>query len=90
MFLILGSQTNINAFNNLETGVSISQPLNKVNETLPLAQETFSLFTIAPEILKTINTFPPLYCPFGTYKQTGEIYPLLKQRIGSVETEQPL
>ena len=90
VFFILGSQSNINSFNNLQTGVSISQSLNKVNETLPLASETFSLFTISPEILKTINSFPPLYSPFGTYKQSGEIYTLIKQRIGSVETEQPL
>lgn len=90
VFFILGGQTNVNAFNNLQTGINISQPLNKVNETLPLSVEAFSLFTIAPEILKTVNSFPPLYSPFGTYKQTGEIYTLLKQRIGSVETEQPL
>ncbi len=90
VFYILGNQTNVASFNSLQTGVTISQALNKSNETLPVAAETFSLFNISDDVLKTINQQPPLYSPFGTYKQTGEIYTLLNQRIGSVVTDQPL
>lgn len=39
---------------------------------------------------KMIATFPPLSSPFGTYRADKEVYTLLTQRIGAVETGQPL
>lgn len=90
VFYIVGSQTNLNAFNSLQTGVSVSQPLNKLNEVLPSANESFSLFTLSEDVFKTVIAFPPLYAPFGSYKTTGEVFTLLTQKIGSVETGQPM
>lgn len=90
VFFILGGQTNVNAFNNLNTGISISQQIGKNNEVLPFASENFSLFTMNESSLKYINTLPPLIAPFGNYKPAGEIYSLLMQRIGQVVTQQPL
>lgn len=89
-FYVLGSQTNIRAFNSLALGISISSNINRNSEILPYGNKNFSLFTTTDELLTFINQLPPLTAPFGTYSTTAEINTLLQQRIGPVTTEQPL
>jgi hypothetical protein len=87
---VLGSQTNVGAFNELQLGLTIASNINRNNEVLPYANKNFSLFTVSEEALNYINNFPPLIAPFGTYKPNAEIYTLLQQRIGPVTTDQPM
>ena len=89
-WFILGPSTNITAFNALETGLSISQSNDKLNETLPVLAPEFSLFTISDGLKHEIGNWPPLKTPFGIYSTNSNIYPLLYQKIGSVATKQPL
>jgi hypothetical protein len=90
VFYILGAQTNINALNELNTGITISENQNKINETQAAPAKDFSLFTISDELLNFISTLPPLEAPFGIYKSNSNIYTLFYQQIGSIKTDQPL
>jgi hypothetical protein len=90
VWYILGSQTNVTAFNKLETGVRISENRGNLNEIQAGSNTDFSYFTMEEEHLSRTATMPPLICPFGTYEATGAIQSLLTQRIGSVKTAMPL
>jgi len=76
--------------NDYNVGLSIKNAGNKYNLVLPSQDETFPLFTLSEEAKSAINEFPPLLAPFGEYKSTMNGYTLLSQKIGSVETENPL
>ncbi len=87
---ILGDQSSLPAFNNLETGINISDNQSKTNDAQAFVSNDFSLFTLSDELRNNIAFYPPLISPFGTYKLNSNGYVLLKQQIGSVKTEQPL
>lgn len=87
---ILGNQTAINKYNSLNTGLNIAQSRNKFNEILPSVTNNFPLFTLSENTIKNINSFPPVIGPFGNYQLKTNGYVLLNQKIGSVETDNPL
>ncbi|MFI5220508.1 MAG: hypothetical protein ACHQNT_13565, partial [Bacteroidia bacterium] len=90
VLFILGAQTDINLFNQLSTGISISESRNRLNEVQAIPAKDFSLFTVSDELLNYISALPPLVSPFGMYRSQSNIYTLLYQQVGSVRTEQPL
>jgi hypothetical protein len=87
---ILGSQTVVSKFNTLNTGLNISNPRNKLNEILPQMAPNFPLFNLSESVQKSINAMPPLLGQFGNYHLKTKGYVLLNQKIGSVETDNPL
>ena len=87
---ILGASTQINAFNNGKFGINISQANGQLNDVQASPVENFSLFTVSDELLAAIKTWPPLKSPFGVYQASTNIYTLLNQKIGIVNTSQPL
>lgn len=87
---VLGAQTNVGAFNLLESGVTIRNSLNKNNDVRPAVNADFSLFTVEDQLKDVVKTFPPLIAPFGDYIISGQGSSLLTQQIGSVLTNQPL
>jgi hypothetical protein len=90
VWYILGSESNVRAFNILSAPVTIGSELNKTNEIQPALNKIFSLFTLSDEAIKALQDFPPLLAPFGDYKTSANGSSLLVQRIGSVSTNQPL
>ncbi|MBL1180816.1 MAG: hypothetical protein D8M18_06895 [Bacteroidetes bacterium] len=90
LWYIIGTATNLNDFNTLNSGISITPTGPKLNNATPILNTTFSLFTFGDENKKILEKFPPLYTPFGNYKLNGNPYVFLKQKIGSVKTETPL
>ncbi len=90
VWYIIGTESNVNAMNSLESGISISGTLNKMNEVQPVWKDDFSLFTIGKETADALHTFPPLLAPFGDYKSTSNNYVMLSQQIGSVNSGKPL
>jgi len=87
---ILGSQSNIPAYNNLATGLMIPRTSASFNEASGIFNPDFSLFSVGPEIEQMIPEFPPLQVPFGQYKPGTASQVLLYQKIGSVGTKIPL
>lgn len=87
---IIGSQSNIPAYNSLLSGLMIPQTMNSFNEATGLLNPDFSLFSLEPEIEQMIPEFPPLNVPFSQYKAGTAAQVLLYQKIGNVSTRIPL
>ena len=90
VLFILGSQTDIFAFNRLKTGVNILTSKMNTNESLPVLNNEFPLFGIDNDDKKIYDVFPPLISPFGDYKISNATNVLFFQKIGKISTQQPL
>jgi len=87
---IIGSQSNIPAYNNLMAGLQIPPSLSSFNEATGVINPDFSLFSLGAGIERMILEFPPLSVPFSQYKAGTAAQVLLYQKIGAVNTRIPL
>ncbi len=90
VWYIFGSQSSVQAINNLQAGVKITDHRGNLTEILADVSRNFSVFTIDDEFARRISGFPPLIAPFGNYSRVGDIQSLLNQKVGQVKTEMPL
>lgn len=88
--IIGGAQMNVASFNSLGTGVTISQPVAKMNEVYAKVSDQFGLFSLSENMQNVLSQLPPLFVPFGNYKVEKEVTPLLTQRIGNIQSSMPL
>lgn len=86
----IGSETDLNAFNALKTGLEIHSLKITFIESLPQWNESFSLFTIDKSLLEVFKEFPPLSAPFGTFQFSPVSDILFYQKIGTVQSKIPL
>ncbi len=86
---IIGNQTNISAFNQLETGLSISISNQLINESQASLNSNFSQFSLSDDLKKYFKDLPPLNCFFGNYKILNQANILAYQKIGSLITQYP-
>ncbi|MGD1847792.1 MAG: hypothetical protein ACFB10_20560 [Salibacteraceae bacterium] len=87
---VLGSMTEIGRFNQLGLGLQITVGRGQMNESQALTNTNFSLFNLQPSTQQQFAQAPPLNTPFGNYQLANASVPLFYQRIGLVETKQPL
>jgi len=87
---ILGSQTNLSAWNQTENDLLVQSSRMASNDAQPVAQNTFASFILTNEDADRISKFPPLIAPYGNYIIRSEADILLKQKIGYVKTDYPL
>ena len=87
---ILGRQSNLQAFNQLKTGVIIPPSNAAMNEAYPVVNDKFPLFSLPADVVNVIQEMPPLSVPFGKYQLATGAEVLFNQRIGSVSTGMPL
>lgn len=73
-----------------QTGVQVQSSGNKTNDVESVINNSFPLFTVSDELKKFAKNFPAIKVPFGTYKTNPSVNVLLSQKIGIVETENPL
>jgi hypothetical protein len=71
-------------------GLKINITSAKMNETEPVFNKNFSLFNLSDELRKYIKEFPAVNSYFGNYSTSASANALLFQKIGFVETENPL
>jgi len=90
LLYILGTGTNIDAFNALKTGLVITSAKTNFTETLPSLNENFSLFTIDKDLGEVLRNVPPLMSPLGSYQYSPLSEILFYQKIGSVSSKLPL
>ena len=90
VWFILGTQTSISQFNNASAGITINIDANQSNAVQANINSNFSRFTLSDELKRMIPLFPPLYTPFGHYVETTNNSIFLQQKIGSVNTDEPL
>ena len=87
---IIGTQTDLNAFNGLNTGLQITQSKNMTNNATAAFNSNFMLFSFSEEAQQLLPTLPPLQSPFGSYKTSVSANTFMTQRISGVETKYPL
>jgi len=90
LLYILGAQSNLQQFNQFNSGLQIVSAQESFNETLPVLDDGFVLFTISPNTRNALENFPPLIVPFGEYRVSNAANVLLYQQIGSMVTGYPL
>lgn len=90
LWYILGSQSSLDLFNNMQSAVQISGKGQSLNEAMGSLNPDFSLFTTTEQFKQQLPKLPPLYVPFGQFKTSPSSRVLMRQRIGSVSTEYPL
>jgi hypothetical protein len=90
VWYILGSQTDLQAFNAEQNNVKISAGRTESQEVFALPEAGFSAFTLSDSSRKKIAMLPPLLAPFGNYGTSANTSVLLKQKIGAVATTYPL
>lgn len=90
VWYILGSNSNIPAFNTLDAGLQIAQSGNRMNEVSGTLNNGFSLFTLTNDIGPLLAKWPPLLAPFGSYNVADRQNILMMQKVGKVSTDMPL
>jgi hypothetical protein len=89
VWYILGSQSNLAAFNQAQAFLKIAGS-NNTNDVLPLINAGFSYFTLPANIREVMAKMPPLQAPYGSYTGNAGGQVLLKQQIGNIATDYPL
>lgn len=76
--------------NEIIPGLKISTSYNKQNETEAIYNSNFTLFNLSDELKNFIRQFPAVNTPFGNYAVSPGSNSLLFQKIGMVDTENPI
>ena len=79
----------LNSPNNLN-GINVRGNGNRYNESEAFVQSNFSLFSISDELKNYFKEFPAVSCNYGNSNSGVGINTFLNQRIGIVNTENPL
>jgi len=90
LLFIVGSQSNIQLFNSLKTGLVFMNYKGSFNEALPLLNTNFQLFLYTESQKTLFEKFPPLLAPFASYQVANSVNILSRQLIGSTPTDMPL
>ncbi len=90
LLYILGTQTDVNAFNRMQTGLIINASKNAFTESQPAINPDFSLFTMDNRDAADFKEFPPLQSPFGLYQASPMTEVFCYQKIGNIATRTPL
>ncbi len=87
---IVGTQTNLVRFNQVQPLLNIVGDQRNTNDVQGIINQNFNLFTIDENLRNSLPTFNPLTAPFGDFQLRGDAQVLLYQRIGRVDTKYPL
>lgn len=91
---ILGSQTDLATFNQMNNGLSVaaSQQGGRMlyNEASPYFNENFLTFTFSEEARQMLKYYPPLTTFFGNYQAAVSANVFMYQKINNVESNYPL
>lgn len=71
-------------------GIRITGTFNKFNEAEPGIEKNFGLFTLSDPLKKMTDNLPAVKVFFGNYNLNNGSVTLIRQRIGMVETENPV
>jgi hypothetical protein len=90
LWLIGGTQADINGFNHSQKTVKINAGSDDAQEVFAQPMPTFTAFTLTDSTQNKIAKLPPLMAAYGTYETQANAAVLLKQKIGNVPTAYPL
>ena len=87
---ILGPKSDLNSFNGLNSGVTITQTKALTNQAVPIYNENFTSFSFSEETRQLMGRYPPIKTIFGTYKTAVSANVFLYQKVSGVDTKYPL
>lgn len=87
---IIGGETHLANFNNLQQGVSILASGFQTDKVTPAFNPNFSRFNFSDEQKSVVSKYPPITVPFGNYKLAQGAEVILFQRVGSLTIDKPL
>ena len=87
---VVGTQTSLPNLNQSQNLLSITTKGNQTNDAQPTFEPTFTNFTLSEATKRLLTQLPPITVPFGDFKAKADADLLLKQRIGSIQTDYPL
>lgn len=90
LWYMLGSQSDLPAFNQQQKSVHIVTARPEMQEVFAQPSPDFSAFILSDSSERKIAAFPPLLAPYGSYGASPQSQVLLKQKIGNVGTGYPL
>jgi len=76
--------------NDVFPGLRLNGNSNRFNDSEPIVNKGFSLFTLKTDLQNFLETCPAIKCVFGRHLLSNTSSSLLYQKIGSVETTEPL
>jgi hypothetical protein len=71
-------------------GIDARNASNRFNDVEPSLQTHFSLFTISDALKNYMKELPDVTCNFGNQSMSNGANALINQRIGTVDTDNPL
>lgn len=91
---ILGEQSDLSAFNQMNNGFSVNASNQGgralYNESMPYFNENFLTFTFSDEARQMLKSYPPLTTFFGTYQTAVGANVFMYQKINNVASTYPL
>ncbi|MBU6325833.1 MAG: hypothetical protein KJS92_10120, partial [Bacteroidetes bacterium] len=90
MFYILGPNSRTDVLGQLEPALRISAPGSRSTEAQGMWNSAFSGFVPEQGWEDAMSTLPPMQVPFGNYARSEALEVAVWQKIGSVNTSNPL
>ena len=90
VFYMLGAQSDLAAYNQLGTGLTIQPRGAQTDEVTPLPNPGFARFATDEESARRFAQYPPAPVPFGDYRLGAGAEAALWQQVGRVPTQKPL
>jgi hypothetical protein len=89
-FFIFGSQSDINAFNEINGNVRILPISYQRDQVFPMYNTAFGKFLFSQENVAVLSEYTPVSVPFANYTVLNQSEIMLYQKIGRVNTQKPL
>ncbi|MBC8053950.1 MAG: hypothetical protein H7Y13_12865 [Sphingobacteriaceae bacterium] len=89
IWFILGAQTNLQAFSQVQDLLTINSA-GASEEVIAKVNPSFYDFTLSDQTRISLPDFAPLIAPFGNYAVKNQASVLLSQQIGKIATDRPL
>ncbi len=90
VWFILGSQSNVSQFNNLNNAVKVVSRSAQTDQVFPSFNPNFSVFKFEESNAALLQKMPPVTVPFADFRLTPNSEVILYQRVGSITTDKPL
>ncbi len=90
VMFIIGGESDINAFNNINTGININAFSSQTTDAEAYPAAGFSLFVLDDATKDYFNHCPALTTPFASYKVSPSVSVLCNQKIQNAYTNYPL
>lgn len=90
VWTIIGNKSNLNRVNSENPYIAIKTINFQKDQVTPSYNAAFSKFQLSPKLQEIITDFNPVTVPFANYDVAGGAEILLFQKVGNLETGNPL